>query len=221
MLLEKDKSDRLSREQVLALRGLRLPATALKQLHQAGIYCEPSISIEHQHLARKYVIRGVESGGAVAELGHCVSFVGTNGQWLSWLQRIDAVGRNGLHAVVVAPQFVRLQMFRRAQTYDLLITQHHLESPQEGRRPALQNKIIFHGINGVLASELWAKDSHFSGQVAPAFLTRSGEPLLVPEMFREAVCCITTAASCIGCRHCHLLQPEIARRSSTEPVDDL
>jgi len=207
----KNNPNRLSRSQVLALRGLRLPAAALKQLQQTGIYCEPSISIEHQHLARKYVIRGIESGGAVAELGHYVGYVGANGQWLSWLQKIDAVGRNGLHGVVVAPQFVRLQMFRRAQTYDLLITQHHLESPQEGRRPALQNKIIFHGINGVLAFELWGQDSHFSGQVAPAFLTRSGEPLLIPEMFREAVCRITAAASCIGCRHCHLLQSKLAQ----------
>lgn len=221
MLLEKDKSGRMSRAQVLALRGLRLPTAALKQLQQTGIYCEPSISIEHQHLGRKYVTRGVESGGAVAELGHYVGFVDTNGRPLSWLQRVDSVGRNGLHAVVVAPQFVRLQMFRRAQAYHLLITQHHLESPQEGRRPALQNKIIFHGINGVLAFELWGKDSHFRGQVAPAFLTRSGEPLLVPEMFRDAVYRITAAVSCFGYRHCHLLQPELAGRSSTEPVGDL
>jgi hypothetical protein len=211
MLPKEDNSNQLSRLQVLVLRGLRLPAAALKQLQQTGIYCQPSISIEHQHLARKYMIRGVESGGAVAELGHYVGFVDINGLSLSWLQRIDSVGRNGLHAVVVAPQLVRLQMFRRERTYDLLITQHYLESPQEGKRPALQNKIIFHGINGVLAFELWGKDSHFSGQVAPAFLTRSGEPLLVPEMFRESVCRITAAAGCVGCRHCHLLQPGSAQ----------
>jgi hypothetical protein len=80
-----ETTNRLSREQVLALRGLRLPSAAIKQLQQTGIYCEPSISIEHQHLARKYVIRGVESGGAVPQAGHYVGFVDTNGQWLFWL----------------------------------------------------------------------------------------------------------------------------------------
>jgi single-strand DNA-binding protein len=47
-----ETTNRLSREQLLALRGLRLPSAAIKQLQQAGIYCEPSISTEHQHLAR-------------------------------------------------------------------------------------------------------------------------------------------------------------------------
>jgi hypothetical protein len=202
-----ETTNRLSREQVLALRGLRLPSAAIKQLQQTGIYCEPSISIEHQHLAQKYVIRGVESGGAVAQVGHYVGFVDTNGQEIPWLQRIHAVGRNGLHAVVVAPQFVRLQMFRTEQTYDLLITEHHLEIPAEDRRPALRNKIIFHGIHGTLALELWGEDKDFSGQVAPAFFTRSGEPLLIPDVFRDAVCRITVAACCVGCQHCHLLQP--------------
>jgi hypothetical protein len=202
-----ETTNRLSREQVLALRELRLPSAAIKQLQQTGIYCEPSISIEHQHLARKYVIRGVESGGAVPQVGHYVGFVDTNGQWLSWLQRIHTVGRNGLHAVVVAPHLIRLQMFRWEQTYALLITEHQLEIPAEGRRPELRNKIIFLGIHGTLALELWGEDSHFSGQVAPAFFTRSGEPQLIPDVFREAVCRITAASCCVGCQHCHLLQP--------------
>ncbi len=209
MLLNKENPKRLSDGQVLALRGLRLPATVLKQLQQTGIYCEPSVSIEHQYLARQYVIRGVESGGGVAELGHYVGFADTHGQPLPWLQRVHSIGRNGLHAVVVASQIARLQMFRREQTYDLLITQHHLESAQECRRPTLQNEVIFHGIHGTLTLKLWREDSHFCGQVTPAFLARSGEPQLIPEVFREAVCRITAAVSCVGCRHCHLLKPEL------------
>jgi hypothetical protein len=208
MSSNKNNPKRLDREQVLALRGLRLPATALKQLQQTGIYCEPSVSIEHQHLAQKYVIRGIESGGGVAKLGHYVGFVDTHGRSLPWLQRVHSVGRNGLHAIVVASQIVRLQMFRRGQTYELLITQHHLESVHEGRRPTLQNKVIFHGVHGTLALDLWREDSHFSGQVTPAFLIRSGEPLLIPELLLEAVCRITAAASCVGCCHCHLLRSD-------------
>jgi hypothetical protein len=208
MAPNKNNPKRLDREQVLALRGLRFSLTALKQLRQTGIYCEPSVSIEHQYLAKKYVIRGVESGGGVAEFGHYVGFVDTHGSSLPWLQRVHSVGRNGLHAIVVASQIVRLQMFRRRQTYELLITQHHLEPVQEGRRPTLQNKVIFHGLHGTLALDLWREGSHFSGQVTPAFLTRSGEPRLIPEMLVEAVCRITAAASCVGCCHCHLLRPD-------------
>jgi hypothetical protein len=209
MWANRENPKRLDKGQVLALRGLRLPATALKQLRQAGIYCEPSVSIEHQHLAQKYVIRGVESGGAIAELGHYVGFVDPRGRPLAWLQRVHSVGRNGLHAIVVTLPIVRLQMFRREQTYDVLITQHYLEFAREGRRPALRNKVIFHGIHGTLMLELWREDRHFSGQVAPAFLTRSGDPQLIPEIFREAVNCITAAVSCVGCGHCHLLRPEL------------
>ena len=44
---------RLSRAQVLALRGLRLPGLALKRLRQTGIFCDPSISIQHQTSAQR------------------------------------------------------------------------------------------------------------------------------------------------------------------------
>src|SRR5271156_6672125 len=111
---------------ILARQGLRLPPITLKCLRTAGIYCRPSISIEHQHLAKRYVLRGVESGGAVADLGAYSSFVDEQGAVLSWLQRIDSIGVNGVHAIVVAPVLVRVQMLRIERTYDLLITRHSL-----------------------------------------------------------------------------------------------
>src|ERR1700728_2028412 len=55
--------------EVLTRQGLRLPPMTLKCLRTVGIYCQPSVSIEHQQLAKRYVLRGVESGGAVAEIG--------------------------------------------------------------------------------------------------------------------------------------------------------
>ena len=45
-----------------ALHGLALPASVLRALQKRGIYCTPGISLEHQHLAKRYVLRGVESG---------------------------------------------------------------------------------------------------------------------------------------------------------------
>ena len=89
--------------EILSRQGLRLPAITLKRLRSAGIYCQPTVSIEHQHLARKYVLRGVESGGAVADLGAYSSFVAEDGSALGRLQRVDSIGVNGVHAIVVAP----------------------------------------------------------------------------------------------------------------------
>ena len=86
---EQLQSQPMNHSQILALRGLRLPAITLKGLRTAGIYCQSAVSIEHQHLARRYVLRGVESGGAVADLGVYCGFVDEDGRAMSWLQRVD------------------------------------------------------------------------------------------------------------------------------------
>src|SRR6202158_3224896 len=123
--------------EVLARQGLRLPPITLKCLRTAGIYCQPSISIEHQHLAKKYVLRGVESGGAVAEVGAYASCVDEQGNALSQIQRADRIAVNGVHAIVVAPVLIRMQMFRIERTYDLLITRHQLAKSGDSQRPRL------------------------------------------------------------------------------------
>src|ERR1700739_2049148 len=96
--------------EVLARQGMRLPQIVLKRLRDAGIYCQPTLSIEYQNVAKKHVLRGVESGGAVAALGAYASFVGERGAALAWLQRVDSIGVNGVHAVLVAPVLIRLEM---------------------------------------------------------------------------------------------------------------
>jgi hypothetical protein len=192
---------------VLALRGLRLPEITLKGLQTAGIYCQAVVSIEHQHLAGRYVLRGVESGGAVADLGAYCGFVDEDGQPMSWLQRVDSIAVNGVHAIVVAPRLMRLQIIRVRHTYDLLITQHMLAPVDGTKRPALQNSIVFYGRRGTLEMDLCGKDSGLSGTVRPQFLSRSGEPATIPEVFEDSVARITGAVSCVGCRHSHLLQP--------------
>ena len=114
------------RRELLARQGLRFPGIILRQLRNAGIYCQPTVSIEHQHLAKRYVLRGVESGGAVAGLGAYSSFTDEHGSDFGWLQRVDTVGVNGVHAIVVAPVLFRVEMIRIGRTYDLLITRHSL-----------------------------------------------------------------------------------------------
>jgi len=195
--------------EVLARQGLRLPPITLKCLRTAGIYWQPSISIEHQHLAKKYVLRGVESGGAVAEVGVYASYVGEQGNALPWLQRVDSIGVNGVHAIVVAPVLIRVQMLRIERTYDLLITRHELAKSVDSQRPRLESAIVFYGRRGSLEMELWGQDAAFRGTVCPVFYTRAGERVVLPHDFQDAATRITCAVCCLGCRHCHLLGPNL------------
>jgi hypothetical protein len=200
--------------EVLARQGMRLPQIVLKRMRDAGIYCQPTLSIEYQNVARKHVLRGVESGGAVAALGAYSSFVGERGESLAWLQRVDSIQVNGVHAVVVAPVLVRLEMMRIERTYDLLITRHSLIDSKKGTRPGLVSSVLFYGRRGTLEMELWDRDGEFRGTVWPAFYTRAGETVTLPEKVRPWLAAITAAVCCVGCRHCHLLGPRSSEVSS-------
>lgn len=213
------RSQELEHRELLARQGLRFPAIILRHLRNAGIYCQPTVSIEHQHQGKRYVLRGVESGGAVADLGACTSFTDEHGNPLAWLQRVDTVGVNGVHAIVVAPVLVRIEMLRVQRTYDVLITRHSLQTTTNlGQRPRLESSIVFYGRRGTLEMELWGKDRAFCGAVSPAFYSRSGETLAVPDEFKDAVTRISAAVCCVGCRHCHLLQPKALLSSSAKVV---
>lgn len=205
--------------EVLARQGLRLPQIVLKRLRGAGIYCQPTVSIEYQNLAKNYVVRGVESGGAVADLGAYASFVGACGEPLPWLQRVDSIGVNGVHAIAVAPVLMRLEMLRIERTYDLLITRHSLVGSPGTQRPRLMSSIVFYGRRGSLEMELWAKDVGFRGAVSPVFYNRAGESLSPPPTLEDAILRITAAVCCVGCRHAHLLRPRVIA-SLAERGDD-
>src|SRR5687767_7667375 len=53
---------------------LNLPASVTLKLARAGILCDPVVTLEYQGVARRHVVRGVESGGAVPGFGHYVLF---------------------------------------------------------------------------------------------------------------------------------------------------
>lgn len=201
---------RLNKKQVLALRGIRLPQAALKLLREAGIYCEPAVAIGYQHLAKRHVMLGRESGGAVAQVGAYCGFAGLQGEGLCWLNRISSIGRNGVHACVVAPAFVRLQVFRNDQTFELLITSHELKPRPERKRPALENSVLFHGTHGVLPEGVLPLGSQSFGQILPAFHDHSGESVTIPVLFEEVARRAIAGACCIGCHVPHvLLSPAI------------
>ena len=185
--------------------GLNLPGRVRGQLRQVGIFARVEVGLEHQHLARRYVIRGVESGGATCETGHYVTFCGEDGEPLAYLHPIDAIGVNGVHAVVVAPVIVRVEMLRTGRTYELLITSYGIGEAENGRRPPLESQVLFRGVHGYLALELWGKDKESRGAMVPAFYSRGGELIEVPAKFRPVTQAVTNAVNCCPCSHCHYL----------------
>src|SRR5271157_792200 len=196
--------------------GLRLTRQALRVLKERGILAHSPVSLEHQHLAQRYVVRGLESGGAVGELGRYVTFTREDGQPIEWLHRVEAIGENGLRAVVVAPVLVRVEMLRKGRMYELLITQHRPCATNDGKRPPLETMLLFRGIHGRLDLDLSGKDKDKAGTVLPTFYSRAGEEVEIPKRFHQSVRAITAAVHCDGCFHCHYVTPP--RKNVTSPI---
>ena len=160
----------------------------LKALQKRGIYCTPGVSLEHQHLARRYVLRGVESGGAVSDLGRACAFVAEDGSPLPWLQPIHSIAVNGRHAILLAESMVRIEMLRSERTWELAITHHTLSRASDRERPQIVSKPLFRGRDGVLAVDLWKEENRgLRGKLAPVFYSRAGEVLPLPPPFEEAI----------------------------------
>ena len=79
----------MKQKRLLDQVGLRLSRQALRVLKERGIFAHSPVSLEHQHLAKRYVVRGLESGGAVGDLGRYVTFAREDGQ----RNRVSASGR--------------------------------------------------------------------------------------------------------------------------------
>jgi len=194
-----DKQDSLAR------RGLTLSRRALRRLNEVGIFAQSQVRLEHQHLAKRYVVRGIESGGAVKDLGRYVTFCGPEGEPLPYLHPIDAIGVNGVHAVVMAPVLVRIELFRAGRTCQLLITKHEPGKVENSRRPLLESTVLFRRVNGVVDLDLLR-----AGSVMPEFWSRGGEVLGIPALFAAAVGAATKGANCVGCSHSHYLVTPVA-----------
>jgi hypothetical protein len=177
--------------------GLRLSRQALRVLKERGIFVQAAASLEHQHLAKRYVVRGVESGGAVGDIGRYVTFTQEDGQPIQCLHPVESIGVNGLHAVVVAPVLVRIEMLRKERTYELLITRHSPGKVRDGKRPELETNVLFRGIHGRLELDLSGKDKNHAGAVLPMFYSLAGE---------EVVQASTKAVNCTGCSHNHFVR---------------
>ena len=194
-----------------ALHGLALPASVLRALQKRGIYCIPGVTLEHQHLAKRYVLRGVESGGAVSDMGRACAFVSPEGEPLPWLQSLDSIAVNGRHAIFLAESLVRVEILRTVRTCELAITLHTLSHMSGRNRPEIATTLLFRGRDGALPIDLW-KDEHraLRGKLTPIFYNRAGEVLHLPQRFEEATRKVATAVCCVGCKHSHVGVPPVA-----------
>jgi hypothetical protein len=201
----------MGRQQFTGAAGLALPRRAVRILKERGIFAHPLVSVEHQQLAQRCVLRGLESGGSVGDVGRYVTFAGEEGQQLEYLHPVQTIGVNGLHAVVISQALLRLDMLRKGQTYELLITRHALSSAEDGERPTLTTQILFRGIHGRLELDLYGKDKAQAGRVVPTFYSLSGEPVAVPEKFLAVIRAATKGVNCSNCSHTHYLRKPLPR----------
>lgn len=177
---------------------LVLPKPLLMKLNSLGIYCQTWVTAERQERAKRWVLRGVESGGSAHEFGRYISFFASAGSRLEWLQKADRIGANGVHAVVIAEGLVGVEVARVEETYQLVIAKYELGKPKvDGKRPPVESSVIFRGMDGQLPEKLRKQG------LAPAFLTRSGEVKVVPNEFLEAVKLVAAGAACANCKHVH------------------
>ncbi len=190
----------------LAQRGLTLPEPTRKEIRKTGIFSRATLQVVYQQQTRRWALRGEEAGGAVASMGHYVGFSSIDGKPLVWMQRVQNFMPNGVHAIVIEPEFCRIEMFRYENTYDVLITRHSLSAQQGGGRPQIESSIVFFRRAGTLSTELWGKDSAFRGGAVPRFFKKNGEEELPPNAFIDALLKVTESVCCVGCKHSHLLE---------------
>jgi hypothetical protein len=196
-----------------ALARLVLPKAVMRRLESAGVYCQTWITVEKQGRTDGWVLRGVESGGSSREVGRYISFFSPQGGRLSWLQRLDRIGFNGVHGVVVAPELMSVEMARIEQTYQLLVLLHRIAKGQLGKRPSVDSAVLLRGVDGQLPLDLLKQG------LTPEFFTRGGEVRPIPVEFVEAVKLVTAGVSCANCRHCHgLVEKALPTEASSQLV---
>ena len=173
-----------------------------RKLQEAGVFCQPEVSIQYQTIAKRSVLRGVESGGSNRDIGRYVTFCDERGEPVPWLQPIDSVATNGRHSVVIATAFISVDVFRMRNTYDLLIAQHRV-AEAGGARGRIESKVIFRGRQGYLPLELTGAEKDMAGQILPEFFNKAGERMEIPPTLVAVVKAAVRGANCVGCTHQH------------------
>lgn len=208
----------MSGNKFTGISGLPLARRAIRILKEGGIYAHSLLSVEHQELAKRYVIRGLESGGSVGDVGRYVTFADEDGQSLEYLHPVETIAVNGLHAVVIANAMLRADMLRKGRTYELLVTRHWLSVVTDGNNPRLECEIVFRGVHGRLELDLSAKDKAQAGRVVPTFYSLAGEENMIPKKLLALVRAATRGVNCRACSHMHYLRKP--RPTSSPKLND-
>jgi hypothetical protein len=140
-----------------------------------------------------------------------VTFADEEGRPLEYLHPVEAIGVNGLHAVVISQALVRLDMLRKGATYEVLLTRHWMNPVANGQRPAMETEILFRGIHGRLELDLRGKDKPEAGRVTPTFYSLAGETVPIPVEFLPVIRAATKAVNCKNCSHTHYLRKPVSR----------
>jgi hypothetical protein len=191
-----------------------------RKLQAAGVFCQPNVSIQYQTIAKRSVLRGVESGGGNKDIGRYVTFCGEYGEPISWLQPIDSVATNGRHAVVIAAGFLSVDVLRLRNTYDLLIAKHGVIEGK-GVRGRIESTVIFRGRQGYLPLELTGAERTLAGQILPEFFNKAGERMEIPAAFVAVVKAAVRGANCVACTHQHYVtSPKIAAAAASDALEN-
>jgi hypothetical protein len=166
------------------------------------VFCQREISIQYQTIAKRSVLRGVESGGSNRDIGRYVTFCDERGEPVPWLQPIDSIVTNGRHSVVIATGFTSVDVFRMRNTYELLIAKHEVIEAGDGRG-RIECKVIFRGRQGYLPLELTGAAKDMAGQISPEFFNKAGERMEIPPALVAVVKAAVRGANCVGCTHQH------------------
>lgn len=213
----------MARQKFTGASGLALPQRAVTILKERGIFAHPLLTVEHQQGAQRYVLRGLESGGSVGDIGRYVTFAEEKGRPLEYLHPVEAIGVNGLHAVVICQALIRVDMLRKGATYETLLTRHWLSPVEDGHRPAMETEVLFRGIHGRLELDLRGKDKTEAGRVTPTFYSLAGETVPIPGEFLPLIRAATKAVNCKNCSHSHYLRKPVSRtvnaRGGATPKD--
>jgi len=126
---------------------------------------------------------------------------------------------NGVHALVVALVLVRVEMFRRGHTYDLLITRHAPGTKANGKRPSLESTTLFRALDGYLELDLTRAKKNRDALPPPAFFSRAGETLPIPSQFDAVIRAVILGGNCCGCVHSHYLGAPEPTSSRGMPAD--
>jgi hypothetical protein len=177
---------------------LRLDKETLARLKKDRVYCDTRVRQEFQEKNQKYVVRGIDSGGATPDIGHYITYCNVDGSPLNMLHPVETFNSNGLHAVVVAPDFIKVEMLRIGKTYNLMISHSRNAHRTRNRKRWLLHYPIFLGLQGYLGKDLVGKDANVRGQVKPEFYTHAGEVQEIPEQYHSVVRAVTAAVNTIN-----------------------